>query len=153
MPPELSRLHSRTGFGAIRLKRIHFVTGNQISNAEIPEFRAGKPVIPDRRGVVSQEPESFEIEDPHRQRIFVEQKAILFLGLSEFGLPLSSQGDFPVQLLVGVIKFRGSRLDLGLQLAPHSLFFHFNAQPLLEQRFDMDHSEEAVGELIIAGCD
>src|SRR5213078_1932557 len=101
VPPESSGLNSRTGLGTLCRKGFQFLGHTQVFSVERPEFRAGKSIIAERRCVKRQKRARLEIEYPHGQGVFIEQKAVLFLGLSKFRLALPAQRDFPLQLFIG----------------------------------------------------
>jgi hypothetical protein len=83
-----------------------------------------------------------QIKNPHRLGILIEQNPILFFGFAELLFPLFAQRDFPLQHLVGVVQFGGAEPDLHFQFCAQLFLLMFDAEPFLEQGFDVHHADE-----------
>src|ERR1044071_5820491 len=111
MAPGAPMLDPKAGLGGVGDKRTGLFRGTQFDGGQFSELGSRESVVAQRGGVERQETKRAEVEDPHRLRIFLEQEPILFLGFSKFLFALFSQGNFSLQLLIGMIQLSGPTLD------------------------------------------
>src|SRR5438132_12954832 len=94
-------------------------------------------------GVVkSQEAQRPQIENPHRQWVFVEEKAVTILGFAKFLLALLSEGNFSLQFVIRSVQLSRPFLDLQLQFAAQAFLFLFDTHAFLQNSFDMHHADQ-----------